>query len=86
MTKLEVEGKIISKGEKRVVNLKTGGQSSVCDFILEDESGKIKLPLWGADIEKFYVGQNVKITNGYSTIFKNVTSLNVGKYGSIEII
>ncbi|GIS96408.1 MAG: hypothetical protein CM1200mP23_2140 [Nitrososphaerota archaeon] len=48
---INVQGTIEEKGEARTVNTKYG-ETQVCDSYLVDESGRIKLTLWGEDIEK----------------------------------
>jgi replication factor A1 len=78
-----VEGTITALGEKRSVNLKSGGTNTVLDATLKDDSGEIKVPLWGADADKFRTGDKVKIENGYVTTFKGINQLSVGKFGKL---
>jgi len=87
MTRLDkVEGTIESIGEPRSVNLKAGGQAQVADATLKDETGQIKLTLWDAQIKMVKAGSKVEIENGYISTFKGDNSLNVGKYGKLNII
>ena len=87
MTRLDtIEGTIESIGEPRTVNLKTGGQAQVADAILKDDSGQIKLTLWDAQIKMVKAGSKVTVENGYINNFKGENSLNVGKYGKLNII
>ena len=81
-----VEGTIDSISEPRSVNLKTGGQAQVSDAILKDDTGQIKLTLWDAQIKMVKPGSKVRIENGYITSFKGENSLNVGKYGKLNVI
>jgi replication factor A1 len=83
---IDIEGTIERKGETRTVNKKSGGTIDVCDAYLVDESGEIKLTLWGEDIAKINNGSQVKITNGYTNTFKGEVSLTKGKYGQMEVI
>jgi replication factor A1 len=53
---------------------------------LVDESGEIKLTLWGDDISKISDGSKIKITNGYTNTFKGEVSLTKGKYGQLEVL
>ena len=48
---INIQAKIVDKGEVRTVNTKFG-ETKVCDSYLEDESGRIKLTLWADDTEK----------------------------------
>jgi len=45
--KINTKGTVKSKGEVRNVNMRAGGTIDVCDAILSDDSGEIKLTLWG---------------------------------------
>ena len=87
MTRLDtVEGTIDSIGEPRTVNLRTGGQAQVADAILKDDTGQIKLTLWDAQIKMVKAGSKVTVENGYINSFKGENSLNVGKYGKLNVI
>ena len=81
-----VEGTIESISEPRTVNLKTGGQAQVADAVLKDETGQIKLTLWDAQIKMVKPGSKIKIENGYISTFRGENSLNVGKYGKLEVL
>ena len=86
MTRLDkVEGTVESISEPRTVNLKAGGQAQVADAILKDETGQIKLTLWDAQIKMVKAGSKVSIENGYISNFKGENSLNVGKYGKLNV-
>ncbi len=83
---IDLEGTVERKGETRTVNKKAGGTIDVCDAYLVDESGEIKLTLWGDDISKISDGSKIKITNGYTNTFKGEVSLTKGKYGQLEVL
>ena len=54
---------------------------------MEDESGRIKLTLWGEDTEKVKNGDEVKLEGGYTTTFREVVQLNKGrKDGKLEVL
>jgi len=83
---INIQAKIVDKGEVRTVNTKFG-ETKVCDAYLADDSGSIKLTLWADDTEKVKDGDTVSITGGYTTEFRNETQLNKGrKDGKLEII
>ena len=81
-----VEGTVESIGEPRTVNLKMGGQAQVVDAILKDETGQIKLTLWDAQIKLVKPGSKIRIENGYISSFKGENSLNIGKYGKLQVL
>lgn len=77
-----------SKGDKRTVNLKSGGTTDVCDAIIKDgdtQEDEMKMTLWGEDIAKVNVGDEVEISNGYTTEFRGEVSLGKGKYGKMRV-
>jgi replication factor A1 len=86
MRNVSVTGKVDSIGEPRTVNLKAGGTNTVADARISDETGSIKLSLWGDDINKIQPGDTVSIENGYINTFKGEDSINVGKFGSLKKI
>lgn len=83
MRNVSVTGKIDSVGEPRTVNLKSGGTNTVADATISDESGTIKLSLWGEDINKIQAGDRISIENGYVNTFKGENSISVGKFGKL---
>lgn len=83
--RINTKGVIKSKGEVRNVNLRSGGTIEVCDAILSDETGEIKLTLWGEDISKVSEGDTVVIKNGYTNSFKGEVALTKGKYGEMVV-
>lgn len=84
MRNVSITGKIDSVGEPRTVNLKAGGTNTVADAIISDESGSIKLSLWGEEINNVQPGDRVSVENGYINTFRGENSLNVGKFGKLR--
>ena len=83
---ISLEGTIEDKGEARTVNTKYG-ETQVCDAYISDGTDRIKLSLWGEDIEKINNGDRVSVEGGYTTTFKNEVQLNVPKNkGKLEVI
>ena len=83
---INIQAKIVDKGEVRTVTTKFG-ETKVCDAYMEDESGRIKLTLWAEDTEKVNNGNRVSLEGGYTTTFRNEVQLNKGRNdGKLEII
>ena len=80
---VEVEGVIQEIGELKTFN-KFGRELRVADANLKDDSGSVKLSLWNDDVDRFKVGDKVKILNGYVNEFQGEMQLTSGKFGSIE--
>ena len=62
------------------------GPSRVADATLQDATGTITLTLWGGDIEKYSVGQKVRITDGWVKDFRGKLLVSMGRSGRIEIV
>ncbi|HTT15621.1 MAG TPA: OB-fold nucleic acid binding domain-containing protein [Thermoplasmata archaeon] len=62
------------------------GPSRVADATLQDATGTITLTLWGGDIEKYSVGQKVRITDGWVKDFRGKLQVSMGRSGRIEIV
>jgi len=83
--RVEIEAEVKSMEEPRTFN-KFGRELKVCNAIISDDSGEIKLTLWNEDIEKVKVGSKVKITNGYVNEFQGEKQLTAGKFGKLETV
>jgi replication factor A1 len=86
MRKVEVVGRVTDKPEPREVTLRTMQKARVADLTIADDTGKIKLTLWDDQIDKVDLEEIVKIENGYVNSYKGEIRLNVGRYGTMEII
>ncbi|MHA2298053.1 MAG: hypothetical protein ACXAEU_05305 [Candidatus Hodarchaeales archaeon] len=82
---MNVVFKVIGRGEVREITKRDSHDSNrVCDFTVADDSGKIVLTLWNADIDSTEVNSSYKLSNGFTNIFRNSLRLSKGKQGSLE--
>ncbi len=86
MTSVEIKGKIVDIGAIRDVKTKFGSTVSVANVTLEDDSGKIKLTLWGDQIDKVKVGDEVEIKKGYVREWQGEKQVSVGKFGELKVL
>ncbi len=86
MTDIEVKGEIVDMSEPRDVRTKFGYTTRVATATLEDDSGKILLPLWGNKIKEVNIGDKVEIKGGYITEFRGDLQLNVPRKGEIKVV
>lgn len=79
--------KVVSKGEARST---TSGRDysvhRVADALVGDETGCVYMNLWDEKIDKVNEGDTLDIKNGYVSLFRGSMRLNVGKYGSFEVL
>ncbi len=84
---VETVVKVISKNEVR--NVTSGGRLEphrVCDALVGDETGSIYLTLWDDNIDKINEEATLRITNGYVNLVRGNMRLNIGRYGSFQLL
>jgi ssDNA-binding replication factor A large subunit len=78
---------ILSKGDVRSVNTRDGEALTVCDCdAVDEEGGKVKISLWGKEIEQVGQGQRIRITNGWASAFRGEIKVSAGKFGKLEVL
>ena len=85
MMGVQIKGKVKDIGEIREVNTRYG-PNKVASATLTDESGEIKLTLWGDQINLIKVGDEVEVINGMSREWQGEIQLSVGKRGEIKVL
>ena len=77
--------KVVSKSEVRNV-VGRGGSHRVADALVGDETGCLYLTLWDDNIDQIGEEDTIKVTNGYVNLFRGNMRLNIGRYGSFEVL
>ena len=78
--------KVVSKGEVRSVTGRDYSVRRVADALVGDETGCIYMTLWDDKIDAIAEEATLQITNGYINLFRGNMRLNIGKYGSYEVM
>ncbi len=78
--------KVIEINPSKEVTTKDGKTHNVAEVLVGDETGCVLLSLWDENIEKVKVGQTLSIKNGYVSLFRGSIRLNIGRYGSMEVV
>jgi len=86
MRKIDLDLKIVEIEEPRTYTSRTGKEGRVTTAIGEDDSGRIKITLWDKDIDRVKVGNQIRIRNGYSRLFRNEVYVSAGVYGKLEVV
>ncbi len=84
MKSLDLDLKVLEKEDPHSFESEEG-EGRVATAICEDDSGEVKVSLWNEDIEKVEVGDEIRIENGYSRLFKNEVYVSAGKYGELKV-
>jgi len=84
---VNVTVKVVSKGEVReIMSRRDDSMHRVTDALVGDETGCVYLTLWDDNIDKINEEDTVSIRNGYVNLFRGSMRLNVGRYGSLELV
>jgi replication factor A1 len=78
--------KVVSKGEIRSVTGRDYSVRRVADALVGDETACVYMTLWDDKIDAINEEATLKITNGYINLFRGNMRLNIGKYGSYEVM
>ncbi len=82
---IDIVGVIVSKEEPRTFE-KFGKKGRVCNALMKDDSGEIKLTLWNEDIENISIGDKIHVQNGWCSEYRDEKQLSSGKFGKIEVV
>lgn len=83
--KVNITATVTEKEEPRDVTTRYG-KTRVSEATIEDDSGNIKLVLWGDEIDGIKIGDKVKIENGFIKEWNGEMQLSAGKYGKISVL
>jgi len=78
--------KVVSKSQVRNVTGRDYTIRRVADALVGDETGCVYLTLWDDNIDKVNEEATLRITNGYVNLFRGNMRLNIGKYGSFQVL
>ena len=85
--KVYTVAKVISIGEPReVTSRKDNTTHQVCEALVADDTGSVYLTLWDDSIEAVEEDMVLKLDNAYVNVFRGSMRLNLGKYGSYEVL
>jgi hypothetical protein len=78
--------KVISLGELKTGNTKTGSTYEKQDAVIKDNSGAMNLTLWNESIGKLDPGTYYSLESAYWTEYKNEAQLSLGNYYELKKI
>jgi replication factor A1 len=85
--KVYTVAKVISKTEPREVTSRSDASTHrVCEALIADDTGSIYLTLWDDAITEVEEDMVLDIKNAYVNVFRGSMRLNIGRYGSYEIL
>ena len=82
MNNLDVVVRVIESEEPKVINTRSG-QRTISEAMVGDETGRVKLTLWGKAAGVVKEGQVVEIKGAWTTAYRGNVQLNIGGKGNI---
>ncbi len=82
---VSVRVRVISTSEPKIIETRKGPRR-ISEAIVGDETGRIKLTLWGKHAGTLREGEAVEVKGAWTTSYRGDVQLNVGYRGSIERI
>mgnify|MGYP001232291713 CR=1 FL=1 len=86
MKKINLKAEVIETTETKIVNTQYGSRVKVTDMWISDETGKVKLCLWGEQANLPSAGDIVEIKGASVRNFKGNNLLSLGRYGTLTVL
>jgi hypothetical protein len=86
MKKVNLNAEVLEIQQPLLVNTQFGSRVKVTDVWLTDETGKVKLCLWGEQVNLPVVGEMVQIKGASVKTFKGERLLSLGRTGTLSIL
>ncbi|BDB98909.1 MAG: OB-fold nucleic acid binding domain-containing protein [Saccharolobus sp.] len=83
MENVSVTVRVLEASDSRQIQTKNGLRT-ISEAIVGDETGRVKLTLWGKHAGSIKEGQVIKIENAWTTAFKGQVQLNAGSKTKIS--
>jgi replication factor A1 len=82
MDGVSVRVRVLEAGEAKVIETRNGPRT-ISEALVGDESGRVRLTLWGKLAGSIKKGEAIEIRGAWTTVYKGQVQLNVGAKGSI---
>jgi len=82
---ITVRVRVLSVSEPKTVQTRRGPRT-LSEAVVGDDTGRVKLTLWGKHAGSLHEGEAVEIRGAWTTSYRGEVQLNVGNRGEIEEI
>jgi replication factor A1 len=86
MRHLNIKAQVLEASQPRNVATRYGFYTNVANALIADETGTIKISLWGSQINDVSVHDVIQIKNAHVGRFRGELQLRVGRYGKISVL
>ncbi|MEM2376100.1 MAG: single-stranded DNA-binding protein, partial [Sulfolobales archaeon] len=73
----------LNVGNPKVIRTKAG-ERTISEALVGDNTGKVKLTLWGRVAGTISEGDVIEVMGGWTSVFRNEVQLNVGGRGKVN--
>jgi len=85
MNSINLTGKVLELEEPRSLHNKWGVNCVVGNALIGDDTGTVKLVLWGGQADSVSVGDKVQIVNARMRAFRGEKQLQLGRNGMVKV-
>ncbi|NOZ89319.1 MAG: single-stranded DNA-binding protein [Crenarchaeota archaeon] len=85
MDNVTVRVRVLEAGEPRTINTRRGPRT-ISEAVVGDETGRVRLTLWGSAAGNLEQGTAVEIRGAWTTAYRGQVVLNVGNRGEINTL
>ncbi len=85
MNNISLKVRVIEAGEPKVIQTRKGPRT-ISNAVVGDDTGRVKLTLWGDKAGSISEGSAIEIEGAWTTAYKGEVQLNIGSRGSITEI
>ena len=85
MNSINLAGEIIELDKPKSLHSRWGENCVVANALIGDDTGTVKLVLWGGQADSVSVGDKVQIVNARMRVFKGEKQLQVGRNGAVKV-
>ena len=84
--KVHLKAKVLEIPEPNLVYTRLGTQTYVSNVLVSDETGTIRMSLWGRQIHSISKGDIIELENGRVASFRGQLQLRIGRKGCLNVI
>ena len=85
MERVSVLVRVIDPGEVKRITTKAG-ERTIREAVVGDNSGRVKLVMWGKSIKTLSQGDVVEVSGAWTTVFRGKLQLNVGGPENVKVV
>jgi len=77
MSNIDLIVRVMEVGKPKVVQTRSG-ERTISEVLVGDDTGRVKLTLWGRAVGSVHEGDAVEVRGAWTTAFKGNVQLNIG--------